>query len=425
MKQKLVSSSGFIERELIFSRCHLRSKVEIADQPSTLSLSSQYALAKLHQREQFTGQRELKNLNIVDVCCGGGGFALGVKAATELSGRRGVIKAAIDVNRSAELLYRKNLRPQKFLRENLESLVRYENDPKLTTAKVKAADLDPQLQHLVGNVDLLIGGPPCQGNSNLNNKSRRSDLRNNIYLDAIALAIAVDAKVIALENVPSITASHQDIIARSCEMLSAAGYTVSDERLVLDSADFCSFQSRRRHILLASKSGKKLTKDDFSLVRLPPCEVGTLLQSLHEPYGDSYFDTPANLSPENEARVNYLHEHDVYDLPDSQRPDCHRLKEHSYNAVYGRMFPDRPAPTITSGFTSPGRGRFTHPLYPRALTLREGALIQGFNFTYDWLEGTRAISKAEYATVIGDAVPPPLGEIVGAAAISLIEDYEN
>ena len=116
----------------------------------------------------------------------------------------------------------------------------------------------------------------------------------------------------------------------------------------------------------------------------------------------------ANHSAENRRRIAYLFEHDLYELPDSERPPCHRDKAHSYRSVYGRMRADEPAPTITVGFGSTGQGRFVHPTEPRTLTPHEAARVQTFP---DWFDfgglGRRQLQKA-----IGNAVPPMLASVV-------------
>ena len=73
------------------------------------------------------------------------------------------------------------------------------------------------------------------------------------------------------------------------------------------------------------------------------------------------------LSDANRRRIDWLFDNDAHDLPLSERPDCHRDGT-TYNAVYGRLYPDRPAPTITTGFLTPGRGRYIHPTRRRVLT---------------------------------------------------------
>jgi len=104
-------------------------------------------------------------------------------------------------------------------------------------------------------------------------------------------------------------------------------------------------------------------------------------------------DTSPNLTPVNLDRINYLFDKDIHDLPDEQRPDCHKNGT-TYTAVYGRMHWDRAAQTITTGFGTPGQGRYIHPTRRRLITPHEAARIQGFP---DWFDfGPPPISiKAE------------------------------
>src|SRR5690606_26715584 len=103
----------------------------------------------------------------------------------------------------------------------------------------------------------------------------------------------------------------------------------------------------------------------------------------------------------------------LHDLPDSERPDCHRLKNHSYLAVYGRLYWDRPAPTITRGFAYTGRGRFVHPLEPRTLTPHEAARVQFFPDYFSFGNANRSTMQ----NIIGNAVPPKMGYV---AALELL-----
>jgi DNA (cytosine-5)-methyltransferase 1 len=130
------------------------------------------------------------------------------------------------------------------------------------------------------------------------------------------------------------------------------------------------------------------------------------------------FDTPAELSTENQDRVNYLFDHEAFDLPDHVRPECHK-EGHTYPSVYGRIHPDRPAQTLTGGFMSPGRGRFVHPMQRRGLTPHEGARLQGFpdHFVFRTVDGIE-LHRKDFAKMIGDAVPPPMAFAMAIAAFS-------
>ena len=95
-------------------------------------------------------------------------------------------------------------------------------------------------------------------------------------------------------------------------------------------------------------------------------------------------------------------------------------KKHTYTDVYGRMFPNEPSQTITTGFLSPGRGRYIHPVLPRGLTLREGARLQSFPDDYQWLRRGKELRRNPLAALIGDAVPPQLGFTVGLMGLALM-----
>src|SRR5690606_30968289 len=102
-------------------------------------------------------------------------------------------------------------------------------------------------------------------------------------------------------------------------------------------------------------------------------------------------------------------ENQAHELDLSERPESHRNGT-TYMSVYGRMYKDEPAPTITTGFMSPGRGRFVHPTRPRVLTAREAARLQGFPDTYRFVvDSGSPPGRTLLAKWIGDAVPMPLG----------------
>jgi DNA (cytosine-5)-methyltransferase 1 len=116
------------------------------------------------------------------------------------------------------------------------------------------------------------------------------------------------------------------------------------------------------------------------------------------------------LSPDNARRAQYLLSRDAYDLPNRLRPKCQR-GPHKYKSMYGRLAWDLPAQTITTGFGSPGQGRYLHPARARALTAHEAARLQ---FLPDWLDLGSIIHRKRLAEAVGNAVPPKLGFVVAA-----------
>jgi DNA (cytosine-5)-methyltransferase 1 len=106
---------------------------------------------------------------------------------------------------------------------------------------------------------------------------------------------------------------------------------------------------------------------------------------------------------QTEKRINFLFDNQLYELPNEQRPPCHRDKAHSYDTVYGRLRWDRPAQTITSGFYCMCMGRYVHPEQRRTLTGHEAARLQFFP---DFFDFSPAKSRTKLAEIIGNAVPP-------------------
>lgn len=102
------------------------------------------------------------------------------------------------------------------------------------------------------------------------------------------------------------------------------------------------------------------------------------------------------------------------DWPEHLVADCHRRETgRTYPGVYGRMEWDEPAPTLTTQFYGFGNGRFGHPEQDRAISLREGAILQGFPKSYSFLPDGAPVHFKTLGRMIGNAVPVTLGEVIG------------
>lgn len=425
------SRRGFLEREARAGQYHASTHLaldsdavtDIVDK-ATPELASLWAIHEMRgRRAQIPVSRSDPAVRVVDLFCGCGGFAVGVQRAALAVGTRATVAFAADVNAAPLRVYRKNVRPLRAAQCNVETLLDYAlptpgQDEGLSMKNLYLSD---PLSAIQDTVDILIAGPPCQGNSNLNNRTRRFDRRNDLYFDAVAAAIALRARVVIVENVPAVIRAQQDVVRRSVMWLAAAGYRVSDTAMVLTASDYGTPQTRKRHFLFATRSDREFLPETLDVLHTSAVSASSALGDLLEREPTTTFDRPSVLSKENERRVRYLVESDEYDLPDRERPDCHRTKDHNYRSIYGRILPDQPAPTITTGFLSPGRGRFTHPSLPRSLTPREGARLQGFGDDFDWHPPGQPLTRNDYAQMIGSAVPPQLGFAVGMAALSALD----
>jgi len=359
-----------------------------------------------------------KKLTVVDLFSGSGGLTLGVTEAARAVGFSPEIAVCADMDIDALRVYEKNFGPRNVLHSNIGALVDYHvyGRGEECESAYPPEILDPILAKNIGSVDLLVAGPPCQGHSNLNNHTRRNDPRNQLYLASVAIGIALKAKNMIIENVPGVVKDMKDIVASAKKVLIDAGYHISED--TLNAAELGAGQSRKRHFLIATSREHLPLNEAALLLKKSPMDLMATIGDLElEENGEGMFRLPS-LSEENQERIDYLFDNDLHDLPNHVRPLCHR-NGHTYNSVYGRLHWDKPSPTITTGFSTPGRGRYIHPSRRRLITPREAARIQGFPDWFDFLvDGIMESNKQRLYKWIGDAVPSPLGYSAALAAFT-------
>jgi DNA (cytosine-5)-methyltransferase 1 len=293
-------------------------------------------------------------------------------------------------------------------KQNIDSQVRVTDVTTLFDGQLGKSPtfLERQLASTVGQVQILQGGPPCQGHSDLNNHTRRQDPKNALYLSMARAAEILQPDTVVIENVAAVRWDKSDVVNTTKKTLEGLRYSV-DAR-VLDLWNTGVPQRRRRFVLLASRSPKIDPKAILESVEAswgdhPERTVRWAIEDLVDVQATSDFDTPSKKSKENAARMAFLFETGRYELPDEERPICHQDGNHSYRSVYGRLRWDRPAQTITTGFGSMGQGRYVHPQRRRTITPHEAARLQTFPDWFDFGENTR---RGVLAKAIGNAVPP-------------------
>jgi DNA (cytosine-5)-methyltransferase 1 len=201
-----------------------------------------------------------------------------------------------------------------------------------------------------------------------------------------------------LENVPGLSAHWS--FQKLCRDLRALGYKVSWD--VKDARHFGVPQRRKRLILVAGRGFDISFAKESKTVRTVRSAIGHLA-----PAGKSR-DALHNLPEHRSAKVLDLIKSipkdggSRSDLALSRQLDCHRRID-GFSDVYGRMAWDQPSPTITGGCFNPSKGRFLHPRYNRAITLREAALLQTFPSRYQFPVDA---GKEAIALMIGNALPP-------------------
>ena len=229
-------------------------------------------------------------------------------------------------------------------------------------------------------------------------------------------------RFVVVENVPGIRAGKYGTVWKTFrERLRAGGYLVREE--TVDAKRYGVPQTRWRTLLVAARGevppwpaptlpdGPFVTvADAFALVPLARLEAGQ--RSREDP-----LHRASALSRLNRERIRATPSSggDRRSWPAALQPDCYR-GHRGHTDVYGRMAWDRPAPTLTTRFVSLSNGRFGHPQEDRAITPREGALLQTFPPVYAFLDRARDTNVRH----IGNAVPPRLAKAVVASLIERV-----
>ena len=285
-----------------------------------------------------------------------------------------------------------------------------------------------QLNALYGDdqVHVLVGCAPCQPFSQMRVKMGNANVQDEKYdllLEFGRLIEETHPAIISMENVPRIRETN--VFHEFIKILDRDGYYHS-ERVVF-CPDYGIPQTRRRFVLVGSLIGpidlippthnpQDVHIRDFigDLPKIPAggvCETDPLHRS-------------AALSDRNLERIRASIPGGTWrDWPENLRCKCHlKNSGQTYSSVYGRMTWDQIGPTITTQFYSYGTGRYGHPEQDRALSLREGALLQTFPEDYDFIDPDRPFVFRDVARHIGNAVPVRLGEIIGQTIINHLND---
>lgn len=339
-------------------------------------------------------------ISVVDLFSGCGGMTLGLAQALH-NARRGVrIPLALDADTDAIAVFKENF-PTADART---ADVREYFDGRLGDALTRAERAIRR--RVVGQSPTLVlaGGPPCQGNSDLNNHSRRRDPRNGLYATMARAAQVLEPDFVVVENVPTVVHDEKQVVAQTISALEETGYEVQTSVLELWRVGVP--QRRKRHLLIGTK--ERCGMPSMVLETLAggyltePRDVRWAIEDLMGSMPQSEFDRPSNPKPHNLARINWLFENGEYNLPNELRPACHQNGGHTYKSVYGRLDWSEPAQTITTGFQSMGQGRYVHPAERRLITPHEAARLQGFPDFF----GFAGVRRTTLARLVGNAVPP-------------------
>ena len=348
-------------------------------------------------------------LRVADLFSGCGGLSLGTRMAAHSLGFTLDVRLAVDSDEVAMNVYRKLFPSARTYCSPIEGILDGE-------VGSPVSDSESEVKRLVGPLDILLGGPPCQGHSNLNNHTRRDDPRNGLYVRMARAAEVLCPSTIIVENVPTVTLDVRKTVHQTIDRLSEIDYAIGQG--VVDLSNLGVPQKRCRHVIIAVQDCDVDPQELVDRLKSPLCDhvprsVRWAIRDLEDIDESRLFDSPSQPYPVNQSRINWLFDNDEIDLPNEYRPPCHR-SDHSYTAMYSRMDWDLPAQTITTGFNCIGQGRYIHPSRRRVITPHEAARLQ---MLPDYVDFSSITARKHLAKLIGNSVPPPLSFVIGKMMI--------
>lgn len=340
----------------------------------------------------------------VDLFCGIGGLTHGL----QLSGL--TVNAGFDIDPSCRFAYEAN-----------NNSIFIEADVAAITGE-DIAGYYPQ-----DAVKVLVGCAPCQPFSKYTQRYRKSGHSGDKWrlLNSFSRIIQeLRPEIVSMENVPELAT--QSVFLDFQNMLINNGYQVQWQ--VVYCPNYGVSQSRKRLVLLASllgnirlieplyQPGNYLTVRDV-IGNLSPIAAGQA--DPNDP-----LHCASRLSELNLTRIEQSVPGGTWrDWDTKLQLDCHKKDTGStFPSVYGRMLWDEPAPTITTQFYGYGNGRFGHPEQNRALSIREGAMLQSFPANYVFTDEGESVIKRELGIHIGNAVPVNLGRAIGATILNHVRE---
>lgn len=309
---------------------------------------------------------------------------------------------------------------------------------KMIVGDITTLNLEDTFGEYNGKIDVIIGGPPCQGFSQKGKRKTIHDKRNFLFKYYVKVVELVKPKYFVMENVPNLLTAEKGYFKKEIEELfNKMGYSIKMD--VLNASDYGVPQNRKRAIIIGKLHGnapelpvalkKKVTVwDAISDLAFLESGEGSDIQSYQkEPESDyqrklrgkskflyNHVATKHTkialerlaLIPENAGREMLPAEH---------------LTKSIYSGTWTRMRRDEISVTITTRFDTPSSGKFTHPFLNRAITVREAARIQSFPDDFKFVG-----SKCSQMKQVGNAVPPLLASAIAKVIINDIkEDFNN
>lgn len=335
------------------------------------------------------------NIAVIDIFCGAGGLSLGLKNV----GLNVVM--GVDADEDCQFPFEENI---------VDNF--HQKDIALVTGE--------ELRDAFGDADVkvLVGCAPCQPFSLHTQKGKGEDDRWKLLEEFMRLIEECEPDIVSMENVPQLRNFNDGkLFSGFVDGLEEQGFSTWSD--VVYCPQYGLPQNRKRLVFLATKKGeiklippthkeKDYVTVEQAIGKLPKLAAG-------ERDGKDKLHRTASLSDINQRRMLASKPKGTWrDWPEELLPDCYKRETgQSYCSVYGRMAWDEPSPTITTQFYGYGTGRFGHPTQTRALSLREGAILQSFPEDYKFCSEGAAVTNKRIGKLIGNAVPVKLGEAIG------------
>lgn len=273
--------------------------------------------------------------------------------------------------------------------------------------------------------DLLVGGPPCQGFSNLGERVP-NDPRRQLWRHYLRAVKDAQPLIFVMENVPPLlkSAEYQEILREARNL----GYQV--EGRILNAAFYGVPQQRKRTVIIGSRIGSPVfpapthrnpsVQPTFEMQKLPRWRtVRDAIGDLPPVPDEKNWHIGRNPTDMSLKRYRCIPKGgNRWNLPPELMPDCWKRKTKGGTDLFGRLWWDKPSVTIRTEFYKPEKGRYLHPVEHRPITHREAARLQGFEDDFNFLG-----KRIEVGIQIGNAVPPPLGYQIALTQMAEIKRW--
>ena len=311
-----------------------------------------------------------------------------------------------------------------------EAYIKNRKHPNMIVDDITKLPIRETFGQFCGNVDLIVGGPPCQGFSQKGQRKSINDPRNFLFRYYVEVVSTVKPQYFVMENVPGLLTTEGGYFKRELMQLYAnLGYSITAD--VLCAADYGVPQSRRRAFIIGKRSmwapvemprkhEKKTTIwDAISDLAFLNSGEGDEIQEYRNPASTDYqhtlregSDMLFNHVATNHSSIALERMRMIPPKGGKENLPPEHLTKSIYSGTWCRMDADDVSVTITTRFDTPSSGKFTHPYLDRAITVREAARIQSFPDTFHFF-GTKSSQMKQ----VGNAVPPLLAKAVAEAIL--------